>query len=325
MNLTFDDIYLEDAVVVAGQLEGSGPLKAYFDSVDECKDCCFENSEIDLLSKAMDMLFEKTECTCDQIDLAIGGELSNQLATTSYTLRKLPISLIGIYSACSTIALGLITAGLSLSQSSVRRVLVFTSSHNQSAERQFRNPVEYGGAKEDTQTFTATIGAACFLSHEKSPIRLSSVTVGKVVDVGFTDSMDYGRAMMPAALETLLEHFKTTATTPADYDLVLTGDLSRFGSKLVQQELEKEFGPVCNYQDCGLMLYDIDRQDVLAGGSGPGTSAAVLLSYVRKKMTEGAFKRVLLCATGALMNPTMINQENSIPCIAHAVELRITE
>lgn len=122
-----------------------------------------------------------------------------------------------------------------------------------------------------------------FLSHEKSPIRLSSVTVGKVVDVGFTDSMDYGRAMMPAALETLLEHFKTTATTPADYDLVLTGDLSRFGSKLVQQELEKEFGPVCNYQDCGLMLYDIDRQDVLAGGSGPGTSAAVLLSYVRKK------------------------------------------
>ncbi len=323
MTYEFKDIFLEDACVVAGCLEGKGPLKNYFDSIDDCKDCCFENSEIDILFKAIDMLLEKKNITAADVDLAIGGELSNQLTTSSYTLRRLPIPFAGIYGACSTICLGLGMAALVLKNEAIHNALVFTSSHNQAAERQFRNPVEYGGNKENTQTFTSTVGAAALLSKTKGDLRVSQFTLGKVIDIGFTDALDFGRAMAPAALETLFAHFKNTKTTPEDYDLILTGDLSSFGAKLVTEALTKEYGPKTNNHDCGLLLYDINQQDVLAGGSGPGTAAAVLLSYIRKKMLAGYYNRVLLCATGALMNPTMINQKNSLPCIAHAITLEV--
>ena len=319
MNFKIKDVYLEDSSVVAGELEGEGPLRSYFDSIDECKDSSFENSEIDILSKAIDMLLEKKNLSIKDISLAIGGELSNQLTTTSYTFRSLLTGLIGIYAACSTITLGLGVASLLLKNEEIKNVLVFTSSHNQSAERQFRNPVEYGGNKEETQTFTSTIGAAALLSKRKGPIKVTGFTLGKVIDVGFTDACDYGRAMAPAALETLLFHFRERKTKPENYDLILTGDLSSYGYEIVQRALEEEFGPVANYKDCGLLLYDLKQQNVLAGGSGPGTSAAVLLAYVKKKMLAGEYRRVLLCATGALMNPTMVNQKNSLPCIAHAI------
>lgn len=325
MNFKLNNAYLEDSIVVVGELEGEGPLKKYFDSIDECKDSCFENSEIDILSKAIDMLLEKRNIKIEDIDIAIGGELSNQLTTTSYTFRRLMVPLIGVYSACSTISLCMGLGSLLIDSDKCKRILAFTSSHNQSAERQFRNPVEYGGQKEETQTFTSTVGAACLISNIPSKIRIKSITLGKVIDVGFSNPLDFGRAMTPAAIETLLEHFKSTNTTPRNYDLILTGDLSRFGSKIVLEELEKEYGVVTNYEDCGLLLYDINKQSVLAGGSGPGTSAAVLLSYVKKEIERRRFNRVLLCATGALMNPTMMNQKNSIPCIAHIIELEVNK
>lgn len=325
MTFTFDSVYLESSSVVAGQLEGNGPLRKYFDSIDECKDSSFENSEIDILYKSIDMLLEKENLKIEDIDLAIGGELSNQLTTSSYTMRGFLIPFIGIYAACSTITLGLGVASLLLHHKDLKNVLVFTSSHNQSAERQFRNPVEYGGNKEDTQTFTSTIGASALLSKKKGKIKISSFTVGKVIDVGFTDACDFGRAMAPAALETLFSHFRSTKTSPSDYDLILTGDLSSYGYDVVLKALEEEYGKVSNYEDCGLLLYDIQNQNVLAGGSGPGTSAAVLLSYIKKRMLDGYYKKVLLCATGALMNPIMINQKNSLPCIAHAICLEVGE
>lgn len=321
MNFKLENVYLKESCVVAGKLEGEGPLKEFFDSIDECKDSSFENSEIDILSKAIDMLLEKTNLKVEDLDLAIGGELSNQLTTTSYTFRSLLVSLIGVYAACSTITLSLGLASLLLSNENLNKILVFTSSHNQSAERQFRNPVEYGGNKEETQTFTSTIGAAAILTDEPSDLKLTSFTCGKVIDVGFTDACDFGRAMAPAAIESLLEHFRCTKTTPQDYDLILTGDLSTYGKELVQQALDEEYGTVSNYNDCGLLLYNTDSQNVLAGGSGPGTSAAVLLAYIKKQMYRLIYKKVLLCATGALMNPTMINQKNSLPCIAHVIVL----
>ena len=324
MIFKFNNVYIKDSIV-GGSLEGEGPLGKYFDSIDDCKDSCFENSEIDILKKSIDMLFEKNNLSESDINLAIGGELSNQLTTTSYTFRSLLIPLIGVYSACSTIALAMGIASIFIENKICEKILAFTSSHNQSAERQFRNPIEYGGEKYDTQTFTSTIGASTLITNDKSMVKISAFTIGKVIDVGFCDSMDFGRAMTPAAIETLFEHFKSMNSKPKDYDLILTGDLSRFGSKLVKEELEKEFGPVFNYEDCGLLLYDINEQSVLAGGSGPGTSAAVLLGFIKKEIENRRFNRVLLCATGALMNPTMINQKNSIPCIAHVIELEVNK
>lgn len=325
MNFKFDNVYLNESAVVAGSLEGKGKISCYFDSIDNCKDCCFENSEIDILSKSIDILLEKTNLKIEDIDIAIGGELSNQLTTTSYTFRKLLISLIGIYAACSTITLGLGLAAVILSSKDINKVLVFTSSHNQSAERQFRNPVEYGGNKEETQTFTSTVGASALLSKEKSFIKISEFTLGKVIDVGFTDACDFGRAMAPAALESLFSHFRQTNTRPQDYDLILTGDLSSYGYEIVKSALTEEYGELHNYSDCGLILYDVENQNVLAGGSGPGTSAAVTFGFVKSKMLEGIYKKVLICATGALMNPIMINQKNSLPCIAHIVVLEASK
>lgn len=325
MNFKINHAYLQDSVVLGGILEGEGPLGQYLDYVSEFKHSSFENSEIAMLYQCLDMLLEKMNLRQEEIDLAIGGELSNQLTTTSYTLRKLMISLIGIYSACSTISLGIGLASLLVGKNNIKKILVFTSSNNQSAERQFRNPVEYGGEKEATQTFTATIAASCMITNTKSKIKISGFTIGKVIDIGFSDALDFGRAMAPAAIESLLEHFTSAGTTPADYDLILTGDLSSFGYEVVKKALEDKFGKVDNYNDCGLMLYDVKKQKVLAGGSGPGTSAGVLLAYIKKKMEALELRRVLLCATGALMNPTMINQKNTLPCIAHVIELEATE
>lgn len=321
MNFKIENVYLNDSMVLGGPLEQEGPIGKYLDYTSDFKDSSFENSEINMLSQSIDMLKEKIGLSDNDIDIAIGGELSNQLTTTSYTLRKSLISVIGIYSACSTISLGLGLASLLIDGNKVKNALVFTSSHNQSAERQFRNPVEYGGEKENTQTFTSTIAASCILSRKQSDIRISGFTLGKVIDIGFTDSFDFGRAMAPAAMESLLEHFKESNTRPCDYDLILTGDLSSYGYEVVLKGLNDKYGKVDNYNDCGIMLYDITKQNVLAGGSGPGTSAGVLLSYIKKKMLNKELKKVLLCATGVLMNPTMINQKNSLPCIAHVIEL----
>ena len=325
MTFKFSNVYLKDSMVLAGDLEGSGPIGEYIDYVSDFKEESFENSEISMLYQSIDMLLEKLNFTPNDIDIAIGGELSNQLTTTSYTMRKLLISLIGIYAACSTITLGIGLAGLLLNNNDVNKILVFTSSNNQSAERQFRNPVEYGGEKEETQTFTSTVAASAIISNEKSNISIKSFTLGKVIDIGFTDSMDFGRAMAPAAIETLFEHFKNTNSKPSDYDLILTGDLSSYGYDIVKKALEEKYSYSRNYNDCGLMLYDVENQNVFAGGSGPGTSAAVLLAYVKKEMEAKKLRKVLLCATGALMNPTMINQKNSLPCIAHAIELEVKD
>lgn len=322
MTIKPKNAYLLDSMVLSGKLEGNGPIKDYIDYISDFKDSSFENSEIGMLSQAIDMLLEKCQLKDSDIDLTIGGELSNQLTTTSYTMRKHLIPLIGIYSACSTISLGIGLASMLVGEYDINKILVFTSSNNQSAERQFRNPVEYGGAKEGTQTFTSTIAAPCIICSDKTGIKIEAVTIGKVIDVGFEDALDFGRAMAPAAIETLLEHFKQTNHTPKDYDLILTGDLSSFGYEIVSTALEEEYGKIDNYKDCGLLLYDVKNQHVFAGGSGPGTSAGVLLSYVKKQMERKVIRNVLLCATGVLMNPTMINQKNSLPCIAHCIELK---
>ena len=323
MIIKFNNVYIKDTSVVVGGLEGKGPIGSYFDSIDECKDSSFENSEIDILKKSIDILLEKNGLNIDDIDLVLGGELSNQLTTSSYSLRSYLVSFIGIYSACATIISSIGLACLCLNDIKINKVIAFTSSHNQSAERQFRNPVEYGGNKEQTQTFTSTVGASCLLNKEEGLIKVTSFTIGKVIDIGFSDPTDFGRAMAPAAIETLLHHFKENNITPDYYDLIITGDLSYYGSKIVKKALEEKYGTLINYNDSGLMLYDINEQKVLAGGSGPGTVAAVSLGYIYKCMLNGKYNKVLICGTGALMNPTMMNQKNSLPCIAHAISLEI--
>lgn len=323
MNFKINNCYLLDSFVIGGKLEGQGPIGDYIDYIHDIDTKCYEDNEILSLLSAIDHLLEKNNLKIDDIDLAISGELSNQLATTSYSYRRILLPLIGVYSACSTIALEIGLAGLLLGSNNIKNILISTSSNTEAAEREFRNPNEYGGEKLPTQTFTSTISASAILTSTKQKIKVSSFTLGKVIDVGYTNSFDFGRAMAPAAIDTLLNHFRSTNTLPSDYDLILTGDLSSFGYEITLKALKEEYGEINNYKDCGLILYNVDKQKVFAGGSGPGTSAAVLLSYIKKEMLNNTIRKVLLCATGALMNPTMVAQKNSIPSIAHIIVLEV--
>lgn len=125
----------------------------------------------------------------------------------------------------------------------------------------------------------------------------------------------------PAAADTLLRFFRATKTQPEDYDAIFTGDLGAIGSNLLCTLLKEEKIDLQDrHLDCGLMLFDRNRQDVHAGGSGCGCSAAVLCSYILKKLEAGKLQNVLFCATGALLSPVTVAQKLSIPCIAHVVQ-----
>lgn len=317
MNFKIDNAYLLDVNVLCSKLEFEGPLGKYFNLYDDEKSS-FEDREINMLYSCIDMILEKNNLNESDIDLAVGGELSNQLGISSQVFKLLNIPLLNVFAACSTISLALGLTSLLVSDRRVFMGLCYTSSYNQCAEKTFRFPIEYGVCKECTQTFTSSIAAVGIVSNIKTDIKISSFTLGKVIDVGFDNPLDLGRAMVPGALECLYEHFKETDTEPKDYDLILTGDLSKYGYEIVKNELNKNYDNVNNYYDCGLMLYS---NNFYAGGSGPGTVGSVLFSYVVDKLKNKKYKKVLICATGALFNTTMVGQKKSIPSISHIVVL----
>ena len=154
---------------------------------------------------------------------------------------------------------------------------------------------------------------------------MNAVTFGRVRDYQVSDINNMGAAMAPAAAQTLLNHMQAVGTTPAQYDSIYTGDLGQVGSALLCEILEREGMPLPNHRDCGLMLYDRQSQQVKAGGSGCGCSAAVLCAHILPGLAAGREKRVLFAATGALMSQTLFLQGESIPGIAHCVELASPE
>ena len=147
---------------------------------------------------------------------------------------------------------------------------------------------------------------------------------GRIYDPGVTDAANMGAAMAQSAYETILSYFKTTGEQPSDYDMIVTGDLGAIGRDIVV-ELAKAGGLDLDgkYTDCGIMLFDREKQDVHSGGSGCGCSAAVLCGYILPEMEKGSLKRVLFCGTGALLSPLTTSQGESIPGICHLVCLEV--
>ena len=329
MTFTYDNVYLEDVSTVAGPYEANGPLGRYFDKV--CKDfyCgtkTWEQAECRMLIDSVDLLLYKTNKLKNDIDLHISGDLLNQIVSTNYASASLKIPLIGIYSACSTSVLGMIIGSNMVDKEQITKCLVSTSSHNNGAEKQFRQPVEYGGPKKKTSTFTTT-GAASFLfTNKKSMIRVESATIGTVVDLGVTDSNNMGAVMAPSAAATINQHLKSLKREVDYYDLILTGDLGIYGKKILKEYMQVEYNiDLKNYDDSACMIYDLDKQKVHAGGSGPACLPLVFNSFIFQKMLKGELGRVLLVATGALLSPSMVNQKLSIPSISHAISLEVTD
>ncbi len=309
---------------IAGLKEGQGNFKDYFDIIledDLFGEKTFEHSERKIFTEAVRGAVKKGKLDVAQLDVLVSGDLLNQIITSSYTARELSVPYLGLYGACSTMAESLAVGALLIDSGSMSHVACCTGSHFSSAERQYRFPLELGNQRPPTSQWTVTGSGCTILAHDNSKIRITSATFGKVVDYGIADVNNMGAAMAPAAMDTLIAHFRDTNTKPKDYDLILTGDLGKLGSEILMDLMEREgYKLGVNYSDCGQMMYN-DTQKTFQGGSGAGCSAIVLNSYVFKKMEEGVYKKVLFCATGALLSTLSSQQGDTIPGICHLVQL----
>lgn len=329
MTFQYKNVYINETGTITGPYEAKGPLSKCFDK--SYHDLYFgmktwELAESKLVEESVDILLGKLGKTRFDIDVHIGGDLLNQMVATNYAASSLGIPLIGVYGACSTSVLGLIVGANMVEAGQVANAVVTACSHNSSAEKQFRYPVEYGGPKPKTTTFTSTGGTSAYLSKNKKGIKLESATLGTVVDLGIKDVYHMGAVMAPAAAKVLYDHLRDTKREIGYYDLILTGDLGRYGKDIFKEYVSIEYNMnLNNYDDCGSILYDIENQPVYAGASGPACAPLVTFGYIFPKMYKKEIRRVLLIATGALMSTTMVNEKNTIPAIAHAVSLEVAE
>lgn len=313
---------------VGGKKESEGPLAAFFDelipdSAFSAEGCTsWEGAESRLQQRCVQRCLRKAGIRPQDVTLTFAGDLQAQCAASNYTMRTLGTPFAGLYGACSTMAETLCLGAAFAAAGYSERTLALTSSHFCAAERQFRTPLLYGGKRTPTAQWTATAAGACLLRPAGVPgVAVTAVTFGRVQDYGVKDINNMGAAMMPAAAATLLAHFAACGTAPQDYDAVLTGDLGAVGSELLYTQLRRDGVDLSNHLDCGCLLYDTDEQTVQAGGSGAGCSAAVLCAYVLPQLRIGRWRRVLFVATGALMSRATALQGETIPGIAHAVEL----
>ena len=315
-------VSIEGYAAVGGKKESEGPLGTAFDITMEdgyYGEKTWEKAESKMQREAVSKAVSKSGKSLSDIDVIMSGDLLNQCIGSSYGLRELEIPFYGLYGACSTMAESLSLGAMLVDGGFVNNAVCGTSSHFCSSERQFRMPLEYGGQKPFTAQSTATASGMVVLSQEGDGPYITGVTTGKIVDKGIKDGLNMGAAMAPAAVDTLLAHFEDFGVSPLYYDLIVTGDLGKVGHSIVADLMEKNGVKMKNYNDCGLMLYDLKKQDVHAGGSGCGCSAAVLCTCILPEMEKGRLNKVLFVGTGALMSPVSIQQGESVPGIAHAV------
>lgn len=307
---------------VAGKKESEGPLGKTFSRV--VKDEYFgekthEAAERKLFVTAIQGAIREAAVTPD---LVFAGDLLNQIVSASFAMRDIGLPYVGVYGACSTMALSLIVAASYVDAGLVDTTVAAAGSHFATAERQYRTPLEFGNQRPPSSQWTVTGAGAIVLSRKKkSDVVVTCATIGRVIDYGIKDVNNMGAAMAPAAADTFKRHFQATKTKPQDYDAIFTGDLGRIGEEALRDLLKEEgYDLGNNYFDCGKLVYDA-QQKVDMGGSGCGCSAIVLNGYIMDKFKSGAYQKVLFVATGALLSPVTSFQGESIPSVANAVML----
>ena len=315
------------AASVVGKKEGDGPLRERFDAVNQ--DSYFgtkswEKAESAMLKQCLELACQKADLAPESLDYVLSGDLLNQCAGSAYAMRESGAPYFGLYGACSTMAESLSLAAMLIDGGYADRCAALTSSHFCSAERQYRFPLEYGGVRTPTAQWTVTGSGALIVAADGKGPKVTAVTTGKIVDAGIRDVSNMGAAMAPAAYDTLKAHFADTGRSPDFYDMIVTGDLGQIGHAVVTDFFRRDGVDLRhNYTDCGLLIFDREKQDVHAGGSGCGCSAAVLAGHLMKLLTDGQIRRLLFAATGALMSPTASMQGESIPGICHAVAIEM--
>ena len=325
MTFRYNNVYINETATITGPYEANGPLSKYYDK--SYKEFYFgeknwDDAETHLIKESVELVLKKSNKKTSDIDLFISGDLSNQITSSSYTARSLKRPYLGIFSACASSVEGLIIASNMIEANQIQTSICSVSSHNNAAEKQFRYPVEYGGPKPKTTTFTTTGGVSALLSNKKSNIKIESATIGIVQDKGIKDAYQMGAVMAPAFADTLVNHLKDTNRKIDYYDLILSGDLGKYGKEILKEYMKIVYDiELNNYDDTACMIYDLNKQPVFSGASGPACAPLVTYSYIFNLMKQGKIKKVLLIATGALHSQTRVNEKSTIPSIAHAISL----
>lgn len=312
---------------IVGPKESQGPMAKYF---DQCIDDEFwgektwEKAESKFIKETVSMAVAKSGIAASDIDFCFAGDLLNQCISSSFGLRELNIPFFGVFGACSTFVESMCLGSVFVESGAATNVLCATSSHFCSAEKQFRFPLELGNQRPPTAQWTVTgSGAAVISANGQGPF-ITHITPGKIVDMGITDGNNMGAAMAPAALSTLITHLRDTDRKPSYYDAIITGDLGHVGKDILNDLAQtKGYTITGNYNDCGVLMFDKQKQDTHSGGSGCACLGTIFSGYFYKQLQDKKLKRILLIATGALMNATSSQQGESIPGIAHAVSIEI--
>ena len=308
---------------VVGKKEGEGPLGKDFDIVYEDSylgEKTWERAESRMQKEAVELAAKKAGGGIADVQLMFSGDLLNQCIATSFGLRSTNVPLCGLYGACSTFAEGMMLASMAVDGGFASRAAAIASSHFCTSERQFRTPLDYGSQRTPTAQWTVTGAGSVVLGESGEGPFVTHATAGRIVDLGVTDQNNMGAAMAPAAKDTLEALFRDTSTSPADYDLILTGDLGAVGIELLRELFRRDGTELAgNLSDCGLLIYDRERQDVHAGGSGCGCSATVMCGNILDRIRSGELRRVIIAGTGAMLSPTSTMQGESVPGVCHAV------
>ena len=283
----------------------------------------WEKAESKIVKETVNNLISKSGISSKQIEYCFAGDLINQCISSSFGLRELNIPFYGIFGACSTFVEGMQLASVFV-ENGIKYAICSSSSHFCSAERQFRFPLELGNQRPPSSQWTVTAGGAALISKEGSGPYITTITSGKIIDMGIKDANNMGAAMAPAALDTLLTHFEDTKRTPSYYDAIITGDLGHIGKDiLIELSSKQGFNIKSVYNDCGVLIFDKSKQDTHSGGSGCGCIASVFSGYLFDELKSKKIKKLLLIATGALMNSMSSQQGETIPGIAQAISIEI--
>jgi len=310
---------------VGGPFEANGKIADDFDLLHEdlwLGEDSYEKAHKVLFEEAFFQAMKKARIEKEQVQFIIAGDLINQMTPSSFAARTLSTPYLGVFGACSTSMEALALSAFIVNYGGAKYILTGAASHNAAVEKQFRYPTEYGGQKPPTAQWTVTGAGVALVGKEGDGPRITSATIGRVVDMGLTDPFNMGGAMAPAAVDTIEAHVRDMGIDPSYYDLIVTGDLGKIG-RTVSLDLLRKNGMELEeerYQDCGLLIYR-EGQPVLSGASGAGCSATVVYGHLLNRMKRGEIRRMLVVATGALLSPLTFQQGETIPCIAHAVAI----
>lgn len=325
-SIQFDDApYIISSGSIVGKKEGEGPLGQLFDKVSEDNllgQQNWEEAESEMQKQACLMALGKAKLDPHEVRYLFGGDLLRQGIATSMGLEELHIPLFGLYGACSTSGEALALSSMSVAAGYGEYILAVTSSHFGSAEKEFRFPLAYANQRPLSSQWTVTGSGAFLVGKEKSNVKITGVTIGKIVDYGLKDSQNMGACMAPAACDTIIQNLKDFGRKPTDYDHIFTGDLGYVGQSILFDLMRKQGEDIKqNHADCGMIIFEQQTQNTNAGGSGCGCAATTLSAYILPRIASGEWKRVLFVPTGALMSTVSYNEGQSVPGIAHGIVL----